>query len=375
MLFLVAVVVVYLRNNHALVVDLSNRVSEYIHRYTKPDVTSFEVHHIGFLKVHKAGGSTVQNVLFRFGLKRHLSIIIPEHKYKFSTYYGEPHTELMRTNDNCYDMLAIHSVYNESVYSELLPNDTINIAIIRDPLELMISGAYYHRNVWQVDYLQKVPRENYIENLILYPELYDTEEFSLTKNSMAMDFGFPLGIHVTDSQKIEDYLQYIEAQFPLVMVTEYFDESLVLLKRLLHWNLEDILYIPLNEYKHPTVVDLNISVIDKRKFEERNFLDVAIYRYFRQKFSQLMAALGNDFQQEVKHFRTIRNRVEQHCVFHEGDDAFEIQESIWNKHSVVLQTDCAAMRTTEIVFIDQIRALIKQKGIRLHSRHRRASGV
>ncbi|XP_060593497.1 galactosylceramide sulfotransferase-like [Ruditapes philippinarum] len=343
---------------------LPNKVSDYIfNRYTNPDMTSLEVHHIGFLKVHKAGGSTVQNILFRFGMKRHLSFVMPieGNKYKFSTY-GREHELLFKSGSGYYDILALHSVYNESVYNEILPNDTVNIAIVREPLSLMISGAYFHRDVWKVQYLEMVPKENFIKDLIRYPELYDRNVFSLTRNSMAMDFGFPRGFHSTDSEKIEHYLQYLDSKFPLVMLVEHFDESIILFKRRLHWRLEDVLYIPLNINKHPTERALGISENDKNKFEERNFLDVAIYRFFKRKFIETVSSLGSEFRDEVEHFRNVRKSVEHYCVTNDGDKkSFDVDESSWNGPFQVLQSDCDAMLTDELKFIDKIRADIRQK--------------
>ncbi|XP_045173148.2 galactosylceramide sulfotransferase-like isoform X2 [Mercenaria mercenaria] len=366
-----AIVAVYLKNNHEFVIDISNKVSEYINRYRSPEITSLEVHHIGFLKVHKAGGSTVQNVLFRFGLKRRLSFVMPikGSQYKFSTYGGKC-AQLFKSKSGYHDILALHSVFNESVYRQILPNDSVNIAIVREPLSLMISGAYFHRDIWKIQYLEVVPKDNFIKNLIRYPELYDPNEFSLTRNSMAMDFGFPRGFHVTDTAKIENYLEYLQSKFPLVMLVEHFDESMILLKRLLHWRLEDMLYIPLNVYKHPTEKELNISVIDRKKFQERNFLDVAIYRFFKEKFIQTVSSLGTEFQNEVEYFRKIRISVEEYCVSKRQQKVtFVIEESKWNKQAVVLPSDCEAMLTNELDFIDKIRAVMRQNkaGKRLSS--------
>lgn len=361
--FIGVVVAVYLRNNHKFVIDMSNKVSEYISIYKKPNMTSPEVRHIGFLKVHKSGGSTVQNVLFRFGLKRNLSFVMPVKSsvYKFSTYGGKP-AKLFRTKSGFYDILALHSVYNEREYEQVLPKDAMNIAIIREPLSLMISGAYFHRDIWQVQYLKAVPVDNYIVNLIRYPELYDQNEFSLTKNSMAMDFGFPSGFHVTDKMKIENYLKYLDTKFSLVTILEYFDESMVLLKRELHWHLEDILYIPLNVYNHPTIKDLNISLNDRKKFQDRNFLDVAIYRFFKEKFIKVMTALGSDFQDEVRHFQRVRQEVENHCTSEtKRKKPLQIEKSVWNRRFVVSGNDCERMLTSELTFIDMIRALMREK--------------
>lgn len=360
-----AIVAFYFKKRYISI--LPNKISDYIfNRYTVPEMTSQEVHHIGFLKVHKAGGSTVQNILFRFGIKRHLSFVMPVkgNKYKFSTY-GRKHELLFKSESGYYDILALHSVYNESVYNEVLPNDTVNIAIIREPLSLMISGAYFHRDVWKLQYLEMVPKENFIKNLIRYPELYDPNVFSLTRNSMAMDFGFPRGFHLTDTVEIEQYLQYINSKFPLVMLVEHFDESIILFKRLLHWRLEDVLHIPLNINNHPTERELGISVIDRKKFEERNFLDVAIYNFFKQIFIQRVASLGSEFRDEAEHFRKVRKSVEEYCITNKGvRDPFHVEGSMWNDPFQVVQSDCKAMLTDELKFIDKIRSDIRLKKLR-----------
>lgn len=370
MIFIVAFVAVYLKDNHEFVIDISNKFSEYINRYTNTNTTSPEVRHIGFLKVHKAGGSTVQNVLFRFGVKRKLSFVMPfeNSQYKFSTYGGKC-ADLIRNKDGRYDILALHSVYNETAYEQVLWPDAVYIAIVREPLALMISGAYFHRDVWQLQYLKLVPEENFIKNLIRYPEDYDQNEFSLTKNTMAMDFGFPTGFHISDTKDIEMYLEYLDSKFQLVMVLEYFEESMVLLRRQLHWQLDDILYIPLNVYKHPTEKELNISANDRRKFQDRNYLDVAIYRYFKEKFIRVVAALGSEFQDEVNHFRQVRKDVEDHCVSEtKRKGPLYIEESHWNRRFVIEESDCESMLTSELKFIDNIRSSMKQERIRIRRR-------
>ena len=46
---------------------------------------STEIRHIGFLKVHKAGSSTMQHI-FRFGLKRNLTFLVPKKGKLFYQY-------------------------------------------------------------------------------------------------------------------------------------------------------------------------------------------------------------------------------------------------------------------------------------------------
>lgn len=359
-IFILVVAGLYWRSNHEFFHQLSNSISDYLSRCKNVNMTSPERRHIGFLKIHKAGGSTIQNILFRFGLKRQLNFVMPETSYKFDTY-GKPPAKLIQITPSKYDILALHSVYNEATYASVLPNDSINIAIVREPLSLMISAAYYHRDIDGVSYLQTVPKDKFIQNLIRYPELYDKEDLSLTRNSMAMDFGFPKGMHVTDTDRLQEFLDYLNSKFGLVMIFEYFDESLVLVKKILNWKLEDIMYVPLNGYKHPSESDLQITKIDKSKFEERNFLDVAIYKYFLQKFKELVSKEDSDFHDEVEHFKVMRTELQTLCDKNwEDKQALDIQQSRWNERFVITHSDCDFMQTPELTFIDYLRNTMKQ---------------
>ena len=42
-------------------------------------------------------------------------------------------------------------------------------------------------------------------------------------------------------------IAFLDREFDLVMIMDYFDESVVLLKRLVCWELDDILYFKSNE--------------------------------------------------------------------------------------------------------------------------------
>ena len=319
-------------------------------------LTSLEIRHIGFLKVHKAGGSTIQNILFRFGLSRDLSTVIPQTKYKLSDYGKRPNP-LLEKHRKHFDILAIHSVYDEFVFASLLPDDTVNIAIVRDPLELMISGAYYYRDVEDMPYLKKVPREKFIRNLIEYPELYDERVLSWTRNSMAMDFGFPNNLHVMDTAKVAEYLAYLNEKFSLVMVMERFEESLILLKRLLQWKLKDVLYMPINAHSHNAKDSQNLTSSLIGKFELRNFLDVEIYKNFSGIFSERVAKARDGFQDEVQHFKNVLTKVWDFCCSREKVIGAEyyVKGSAWSEPFIVNSNECEYMFVQELEFIDLIR--------------------
>lgn len=58
---------------------------------------------------------------------------------------------------------------------------------------------------------------------------------------------------------IKKHIDELEEKIDLVLIMEYFDESLVLLKRELCWDLDDVVYFKLNqrsqEYKQTNITD------------------------------------------------------------------------------------------------------------------------
>ncbi|KAI8502569.1 hypothetical protein Bbelb_192710 [Branchiostoma belcheri] len=59
-----------------------------------------------------------------------------------------------------------------------------------------------------------------------------------TRNFMSFDLGYPAEA-AEDMERARRYIKELEADFTLIMLLDYQDESLVLLKRLMCWDLQD----------------------------------------------------------------------------------------------------------------------------------------
>lgn len=312
-----------------------------------------KVFHVGFLKVHKAGSTTMQNMFFRFGLKHNLNIVIPKSgNYLFSRGAAMP-----PVNSAHYDIFACHTVYSKGLYSSLLPPDQVKIGIIREPFDRMVSAAYYYRDVWGVGYLKKVPQANFIHNIVNSPDKYELSVFSRTRNSMGKDFGFPSSLKWTEAQIIQQRLDTLNQEFALVMMTERFEESLVLMRRLLNWSLTDIIYLLANTHAHKPSV---LSEEELNKFKQTSFMDYAIYNYFTKVFEKKVEAGGEDLQDEVKFFKDLLVRVKQFCDETEDYKALlNIEKSKWDDSFDITKYDCDWMTTKELKFIAKLRAMYK----------------
>ena len=309
---------------------------------------STETRHIGFLKVHKAGSTTLQNIIFRFGLKRNLTFVIP-----ITDNYFKLNETLPVKLGNQYDILAVHSIYNKDLYDMVLPPDRINIAIVREPLERMISAAYYYRDVFDIAYLTKVPDANFIKELIAHHDNYNSNLFSETKNSMGKDFGFDIKTKETDLYEISKQLSLLNKEFKLVLVMERFTESLVLLKRYLNWKMSDIIFLQTNSHQHPKVT---LTEEDRLKHRSTCFLDYAIYDFFSKLFDLTVEAEGPLFNEEVQQFETILDETKSFCnQAKSSNDLQEITASKWNSDFVISYSDCNLMKLREKNFISDLR--------------------
>ena len=307
-----------------------------------------KVTHVGFLKVHKAGSTTMQNLFFRFGLKHKLNIAIP----KRGNHLFNKNPTIRPKYSSHYDIFACHTVYKPAWFSSLLPDNTIRIAIIREPFDRMVSAAYYNRDVWNKTYLKNVPTTNFIQNLVQYPEKYETSYFSPTKNSMGKDFGFTQDT-AKSSASISHYMQELDKDFALVMVTEMIDHSLVLMRRLLNWSIADIIYLPTNAHPHE-----KIELTDKewKKFRKTNFIDIAIYDYFYAAFKRKVEHAGKDLTDEVNFFQNCLAKVRLFCDA-KNEPFVDFERSKWDDAFRITRDACTWMNTDELAFISQLREL------------------
>ncbi len=100
--------------------------------------------------------------------------------------------------------------------------------------------------------------------------------------------------------------------FSLVMIAEYFDESLVLLRRLLSWDLNDVLYISLNMRTPDSKSSLSSE--NMSKIRAWNAIDSVLYDHFNASLWQQLRALGLAcVEREVQLLRQSRDRLIRSC--------------------------------------------------------------
>ncbi|XP_010634474.1 galactose-3-O-sulfotransferase 3 [Fukomys damarensis] len=203
---------------------------------------------VAFLKTHKTAGTTVQNILFRFAERHNLTVALPhpscEHQFcyprNFSAHFVHPATRPPH-------VLASHLRFDRAELERLMPPGTIYITILREPAAMFESLFSYYNQYCPA--FRRVPNAS-LEAFLQAPETYYRagEHFAMfAHNTLAYDLGGDNERSPrNDAAYLAGLIRQVEEVFSLVMIAEYFDESLVLLRRLLAWDLDDVLYAKLN---------------------------------------------------------------------------------------------------------------------------------
>lgn len=139
------------------------------------------------------------------------------------------------------------------------------------------------------------------------------DSLNLIKNGMFFD----LGLRTTDYHKTEvirDAILDIDDKFTLVLIYEYLDESLVLMKRKLCWELDDVLYLKFHYQLHGEKTVHNINSNITGQIYRWNKADAMLYQYFNKTLWNEIRLEGKGFVEELREFRTKHDEIERDCL-------------------------------------------------------------
>uniref|UniRef100_A0A8C3RTX5 Galactose-3-O-sulfotransferase 2 n=1 Tax=Chelydra serpentina TaxID=8475 RepID=A0A8C3RTX5_CHESE len=270
--------------------------------------------HVVFLKVHKSASSTVMNILFRFGETHNLTFALP---INGASQLGYPHYFLAESvegftlgNASEFNIMCHHMRFLQAQVQRVMPSSTFYFSILRNPIHLMESSFTYYKGS------SPFSRAQSLEEFLSQPvRFYNSSapDSQYAKNLMAFDFGFNHNGNFS-AKHMQLMLRYIEEAFDLLLLSEYFDESMVLLKEALCWDLDSIVSFPLNSREESTRSPLSESMAEKIKSWNR--LDWAIYRHFNRTFWQRIDwNMGRErMQQEVRVLRERREQLAKTCL-------------------------------------------------------------
>ena len=123
---------------------MDNPIRSYIKNISSKRRTCEPHKNILYLKTHKTGGSTVTNILNRFGESRDLNFVLPKighnrldwpFKFTENSYYP--------LNGTVPNILCNHARFNHDVMSDIMPSDSFYVTILRHPVAQFESAFSY----------------------------------------------------------------------------------------------------------------------------------------------------------------------------------------------------------------------------------------
>lgn len=211
------------------------------------------------------------------------------------------------------------------------------------------------------------PLASFLRNPKSFHELWPFRrtELSLIRNPLFFDLGLQFKYY-QNLTAVEKYIQFLEYEFDLVMITEYFDESLVLLKRLLCWEIEDVLFFKMNE-RQGKEKQTALSEEVKANIKRWNAADVLLYNHFNNTFWKKVSAEGPGFYRDLENMKSRRKEMERKCLSDEERIVRTYAAKFVRGHSLRndlpedLRQICARMTWTENFYLKYLRDKLIRK--------------
>ncbi|XP_055955695.1 galactose-3-O-sulfotransferase 2-like [Patella vulgata] len=310
-----------------------------------------KINDIAFLKVHKCGSTTVSNIIQRFGMRNDLNFVLPDkpHEGQFwvlgSLDNFDWQSIIPLPKGRVYNILSVDTIYDNIIYRKLIPNNPFILGIVRDPVERYISMDFYEGR--GIPLVEKYKGDPYIYAHIKGES--ETDEVSAIRG-MAYDFGLPV-VQRNVEASIRSLVERIDVEFHFVMVMEYFDESLVLLKRKLCWKTRDVLYIKRNQ--NPQKKQYALSPEHRQNLRNIQKADVNIYEHFKRKLFKEITSLGTDELDEIHNFKNLLRIIGDFCAV-KKPFKLTITATAWNEAFDIDQSECALMLLNEFELVKKL---------------------
>jgi len=180
-----------------------------------------------FMHLHKTGGTTIAKLIDRLYKERELYSI----KGRCFRESAKEFKNLTEDHKKRYKVIEGHMFFG---MHDFIQRPCVYVAMLREPLERIISNYYWARERPSFQYHDEIVRTN-----------MDFEEFMHRGIGPALDNGMTRFISGYDLDRVpygkfsEDMLKIaienIEKHFLAIGLTEFFDESLIMFKKMIGW--------------------------------------------------------------------------------------------------------------------------------------------
>lgn len=265
-----------------------------------------------FLRTHQTGTSSVSNIFYRFGQEKELSFVMMPMKTSLN-YPGRIKLAYLEEHkpEGGYNILCQYMRYRRMDVLRIMNEGSIFTTILRHPVDQFLSVFHQHDLKGLVRNL--LPHHNPYQEFFRDPKKFTMMApdalFHLIQNGMSFDLGLEPPKFVNEGE-IDQFIKNIDQDFHLVMILELLDESLVLLRRLMCWDLKHVIYVKLS-YNNNFSQSIDEDI--RKKIMDWNSVDVKLYNHFLEKMKRIIAEQDEAFHREVELLKEINAEFWQDC--------------------------------------------------------------
>ena len=324
---------------------------------------------IGFIKTHKCGSDSLSGLFFRIADEYNLEVMLNKVPDDWNLAWPLEASEEMfmksRKKSGRFDMQILHQMFYPKLWNELLEPGYNLIGVVRYPLLHFKSVFGYFgigkRLVSELGLDNATVFDEFLTNPAKYKNHFDINKNHtiLWRNPLLFDFNFRhSGLSLTR------YIKFVKEKFAIVLIADYMDESLLLLKRKLCWKMKDILMITKNRSLKSSLAHFSR---ESESFERRDQLyrrwssmDYEFYDSMREK---LLEDISKEtfFQEELTIYRKLNKLVTSHC-FQETRkfNTLRINATAFSEEIIIDFEFCTRMRRNIMTFVTYMQQ--KQNG-------------
>ena len=289
--------------------------------------------HFVFCKTHKTGGTYVYRILQHYVSKYHLKRAkmpssdvggYPERIRPELSFIVTQEDGMRHPKEGDEFVIINHFRFSRDSLNKMMPKNTRYVSIVREPWSNFQSSFHFFHtycdmkpgNGLQACFIypyfhiakgRKITFEEYLK--VVFDELNASIPwFFRSKNYQAFDLGLdPL---LDNDTEIDKAIRQLGAEIDLMLITEYMDESLILLKDLLCLSWSDITYEPSTRdarVKNYQRMKLTSESPVMKRFNDFSKLDVQLYEYFNKTLWLKIEAYGKEnMKRDVEKLRSLR---------------------------------------------------------------------
>jgi len=247
------------------------------------------------LHIPKTGGTTLASIIRRqyppravTGIRVAQPALAPVHAAARAVL---PHTAVAQTNIR----VGLHA---------FLSRGSTYVTLLRHPVDRVIS-QYYHilrDPSWP-------PHQTLRAERISLKEWASSGRFPRAANlqTARLSGADPSNRPFSDAI-LQQAKRNLREHFAVAGITERFDETVMMLKRIFHW--KSVLYTSRNVGTRPPRQSINGDTL--RAIEEANQLDIELYNYAQGIFEEQLERQRPDFEIELEAFRRVNRRYAGH---------------------------------------------------------------